>query len=49
MDHIEHSLLKLSKDEWARLVLDCQCKLNYILQPLKDNVSERLVKTLQVI
>ena len=49
MDHIEHSLLKLSKDELARLILDCQGKLNYLLQSLKDNVSERLVKTLQII
>ena len=40
MDHTEHSLLKLSKDELARLVLDYQGKFNSVLQSLKDDVSE---------
>ena len=40
MDRTEHSLLKLSKDELARLVLDYQGKFNYVLQSLKDDVSE---------
>ena len=40
MDHTEHSLLKLSKDELARLVLDYHGKFNSLLQSLKDDVSE---------
>ena len=40
MDHTQHSLLKLSKDELARIVLDYQGKFNYILQSLKDDVSK---------
>ena len=40
MDYTEHSLLKLSKDELARLVLDYQSKFNSFLQSLKDGVSE---------
>ena len=40
MDHTEHSLLKLSKDELARLVLDYQGKFNSVLQSLKNGVSE---------
>ena len=40
MDHTEHSLLKLSKDELARLIVDYQGKFNYVLQSLKDDVNE---------
>ena len=40
MDHTEHSLLKLSKDELARLVLDYHGKFNSVLQSMKDGVSE---------
>ena len=40
MDYTEHFLLKLSKDELARLVLDYQSKFNSVLQSLKDGVSE---------
>ena len=40
MDHSEHSLLKLSRDQLARLALDYQGKFNSALQPLKDDVSE---------
>ena len=40
MAHTEHSLLKLSKDDLARLVFDYQGKSNSVLQSLKDDVSE---------
>ena len=40
MDRTEHSLLKLSRDELARLALDYQGKFNSVLQSLKDDVSE---------
>ena len=40
MVHTEHSLLKLSKDDLARLVIDYQGKFNSVLQSLKDNVRE---------
>ena len=40
MVHTEHSLLKLSKDELARLVIDYQGKFNSVLQSLKDDVRE---------
>ena len=40
MDPTEHSLLKLSKDELARLVLDYQHKFSSVLQSLKDDVIE---------
>ena len=40
MDHSEHSLLKLSRDQLARLALDYQGKFNSALQSLKDDVSE---------
>ena len=40
MNHTEDSLLKLSKDELARLALVYQGKFNYVLQSLKDDVSE---------
>ena len=40
MGYTEHSLLKLSKDELARLVLNYQGKFNSVLQSLKDDVSE---------
>ena len=44
MDHIEHSLFKLSKDELAKLVVDCQGKFNSVLQSLKEDVSEMKAK-----
>ena len=58
--HTGRSLLRLSKNDLARLVLDYQGKLNYVLQSLKDDVGQmkslkfwnlnwRLVKTLQII
>ena len=40
MDPTEHSVLKLSKDELARLVLDYQRKFSSVLQSLKDDVIE---------
>ena len=40
MDHTEHSLSKLSKEELARLVLEYQGKFNYVSHSLKDDVSE---------
>ena len=40
MVHTEHSLLKLSKDDLARLVIDYQGKFNSVLQSLKDDVRE---------
>ena len=40
MDRTEHSLLKLSKNELARLVLDYQGKFNYVLQSRRDDVCE---------
>ena len=40
MVHTEHSLLKLSKDDFARLVIDYQGKFNSVLQSLKDDVRE---------
>ena len=40
MPHTKHSLLKLSKDELARIVLDYQGKFNSILQSSKDDVCE---------
>ena len=40
MDRTEQSLLKLSRDELARLALDYQGKFNSVLQSLKDDVSE---------
>ena len=36
MAHTEHSLMKLSKDELARLVLEYQGKFSSVLQSLKD-------------
>ena len=44
MDPTEHSLLKLSKDELARLVLDYQRKFSSVLQSLKDDVIEMKLK-----
>ena len=40
MVHTEHSLLKLSKDDLERLVIDYQGKFNSVLQSLKDDVRE---------
>ena len=40
MYHTEDSLLKLSKNELTRLALVYQGKFNYVLQSLKDDVSE---------
>ena len=44
MDHIEHSLFKLSKDELAKLAVDYQGKFNSVLQSLKEDVSEMKAK-----
>ena len=40
MANTEHSLLKLSKDQLAKLVLDYQGKFNSVLQSLKYDVSD---------
>ena len=40
VNHTKYSLLKLSKDELGRLVLDHQGKFNSVLQSLKDDVSK---------
>ena len=44
MVHTKHSLLKLSKDELAKLVLDYQSKSNSILLSLKNDVSKKKSK-----
>ena len=44
MYHTEDSLLKLSKNELTRLALVYQGKFNYVLQSLKNDVSEKKPK-----
>ena len=45
MAHTKHSLLKLSQDEFARLVPVNQGKFNSVLQSLKDDVSKTKSKS----
>ena len=44
MDHTETSLIKLNKEDLARLLLDYQGKFNSILDDLKNNFDELKTK-----
>ena len=40
MAHSEHSQSKLSKDELPSIVLDYQGKFDFVLQSMKDDVTD---------